>query len=63
MKYEEAVGRRDLVIGSIDIVNAHNAFPQRLAFVTLLNMAREDETFIPLVVAMQATLWAHNDIY
>ncbi len=37
--------------------------PERPAFVTLIDMAREDETLILLVVAMQATLWAHNDIY
>jgi hypothetical protein len=63
MKYEEAVGRHYLVIGAIDIANAHNALPQSPAFVTLIDMAREDETLIPLVVAMQAALWAHNDIY
>jgi len=44
-------------------VNAHNAFPQRPAFETLIGMAREDEALIPLVVGMRATLWAQNDIY
>ena len=38
-------------------------FPQRPAFETLIDMAREDEALIPLVVAMRATLWAQNDIY
>ncbi len=56
LKYEEAVGRRDLVIGAIDIVNARNSFLQRPAFVTLVDMAREDEALIPLVMAMQATM-------
>ncbi len=27
MKYEEAVGRHDFIIGAIDIANAHNASP------------------------------------
>ncbi len=63
MKYEEAVGRHDFVIGAIGIVNAHNAFPQRSAFMTLINMAREEEALIPLAVAMQSALWAHSSIY
>jgi hypothetical protein len=63
MKYEEGKDSRDDVFGAIDVANAHNAFPQRPAFETLIEMAREDEALIPLVVAMRATLWAQNDIY
>jgi hypothetical protein len=63
MKYEEAKGVRDDVLIPIDISNAHNAFPQRPAFATLVEMALVDGALIPLVVAMRATLWAHNDIY
>ena len=63
MKYEEAKNKRDDVFGGIDVKNAHNAFPQRPAFETLIDMARKDEDLIPLVVAMRSTLWAQNDIY
>jgi len=64
IKFELAV--RDgveVVLVTIDVNNAHNSTPRALAQKNLIDRARADSRLIPLAVAGESTLRAHNPIY
>ena len=53
----------EVVFIKIDVVNAHNSFPRALAQQNLIDRAKNDPRLIPLAVACESTLRAHNKIY